>query len=147
MTPSHVAPLRGHQWPFRILSSSSGQLSTLRGIDDTGAELWQRSYPLGEQNQLGRGLLPLPDATPWLVGAIPFVGETVGVLMRADAWGHISCAEAGKCAPLASADCDDGDTCTADLCHAADGCKHSPLDGVVCGVDIVREVGACVAGP
>jgi len=43
----------------------------------------------------------------------------------ANPWGHLSCAEAGKCAGVKT--CDDGDPCTADNCLPATGCSHVAL--------------------
>ena len=41
--------------------------------------------------------------------------------------------------------CDDGEDCTLDVCNAATGCEHMPLDGVACGGLCVSE-GQCVDG-
>ena len=60
-------------------------------------------------------------------------------------WGHKTVEEAGKCAELTYADCQDTDPCTNDLCDPKLGCVHPTFaDGAACSVQGVCKAGVCV---
>jgi hypothetical protein len=65
-------------------------------------------------------LAPLSD------GGIAFAGSDGASLLigRADAWGDLSCAEAGVCSELPANVCDDADSSSIDWCDPAGGCSH-----------------------
>ncbi len=116
------------------------------------------------------GLVALPDDTVALAGFANVAGKPVGLIARADRWGHVGCAAsagcllktqkmctdgepcttdtcvAGKCAHSA-APCSDGDVCTADACATGKGCTHGSAscdDGDACTSDVCDALEGCV---
>jgi len=58
--------------------------------------------------------------------------------------------QGGICVPVGTADCDDGQECTADNCNPDSGCTHQPLiDGTSCNSDSgwVCAAGKCICLP
>lgn len=107
--------------------------------DPQGKPSWTRTY------------LPLADARLVATvrtagGAFLFGHRRLGdlhrlLLLRVDANGWETCDLGGACDAKALADCDDGQSCTIDACHATLGCSHQPVgDGSLC------PGGACTAG-
>ena len=122
----------------------SKAVSRLLGINASGALVWQRNYLLGKENNTsGDQLADLADGGIWHVGGATIGGKRQGTLLRADAWGHVSCKQAGTCAAKTAKNCDDGNVCTGDLCDASKGCVHQPFDGPVCGIGKVCKAGVC----
>jgi hypothetical protein len=72
------------------------------------------------------------------------------IVVRMDAWGAASCADAGPCADKGATDCNDGKACTADQCSGKlSGCVFPPVsDGVACDPPVVcaSEAIACDGG-
>ncbi len=65
--------------------------------------------------------------------------------VRHTVWGTLPC-EAGLCASLTMADCDDGDPCTRDWCEPEEGCVSTPWpEGTRCGTGRACKSGKCVA--
>lgn len=63
--------------------------------------------------------------------------------VRTTHWLHASCADAGGCAALATAACNDGDPCTADSCAPGKSCTASPLpSGAPCATGKVCSASA-----
>ena len=103
----------------------------LRGVltDATGKLLVER--PIGPAG----GVVTVPTMYPAraladggmvIAASVAALGKSAIVAVRADAWGHTTCAAAGKCAGKKLADCGDGKACSADLCSAATGCEAKP---------------------
>lgn len=68
----------------------------------------------------------MADGTIWGAGYYPVSSKgNDGRLVHTDAWGNITCATSGKCAPLTVSLCDDKNPCTVDSCAAATGCTHA----------------------
>ncbi len=65
---------------------------------------------------------------------------------RSDAYGNLSCAESGPCWDKPATWCDDGDSCTNDLCGAQwNGCHHEPFaDGAPCMPGKTCKAGKCL---
>lgn len=63
-----------------------------------------------------------------------------------DEWGYASCSDAGKCANLPFAACDDGNPCTTDDCQPDAGCVHQPMTVYTpCGPKALCDgSGACI---
>ena len=85
----------------------------------------------------------------WLaVGAM--LHPTAGwrpLLLRADAWGHGTCSEAGVCAGKPGKACDDADPCTLDTCTAVAGCGSQVVANLRClPADNCSEVSSCGGG-
>ncbi len=60
------------------------------------------------------------------------------------------CDPASGCAPGGAPPCDDGNACTQDLCDAALGCYHAPVDcddGIDCTGDLCFPTTGCIHGP
>lgn len=62
-----------------------------------------------------------------------------------DPWGAANCGQAGACANLTLAACNDSNACTIDACAPSSGCQHVAIaDGVACGLPgKVCLAGAC----
>ncbi len=117
-------------------------------LDGVGNTVWSGAF--GEVCGIGHG-----SATPARIhpvsGRLDFAGAhgfltppVKAHLVRATPWGHTSCAEAGACAKLNLADCDDKDPCTRDDCDPKTGCIHEQWpDKTPCGTDKVCMSGDC----
>lgn len=92
-------------------------------IDVLGNEVWQKVIG-GAGNNYALAVAAFKDG-------LAMTGYTTGKgagnadfwLVRTDAWGHASCAEAGVCFGKSVLDCDDGGACTKDVCDAVLGCQ------------------------
>jgi alpha-tubulin suppressor-like RCC1 family protein len=122
----------------------------LAGLDSTGHPIWEQGFDGGEEDALA-WVSPSAEgglvAAGWSLGG----GQARGLLVRADAWGHASCANAGVCLKKTAADCTDSNVCTDDLCDAADGCLASPnaepcTDGDACTEPDGCKAKACKPG-
>ncbi len=108
--------------------------------------MWQRTFGGGKDDQL-QSVKPSPEGGLVLTGTSDSQFTALQAwILRTDAWGNISCAQAGACAGLKLEDCSDGDPCTADWCHPVAGCMHKALaDGAVCSQKgATCQGGACL---
>ncbi len=88
-----------------------------------------------------------PSGGVLAVGSTRLGGHEVGLIARADAWGHLSCAGAGGCADATLASCDDGTLCTRDRCDGKMGCVAEVVPGMTCpSPDGCSATGVCAAG-
>ena len=130
----------------------------LMRLDLEGNLLWHRALG-GNSSDLGVALIARADGTGLVTvgtsnsksampgGGSSNAGEGDFWLLRTDAWGHTSCAEAGGCLGKPASKCDDGFGCTADLCDSDQGCAHATLaDGSACGDGDVCTTGATCLG-
>jgi hypothetical protein len=132
--------------------SAGGNDFWLVRTDAGGKLLWNRTYG-GTQEDIASALTPLADGGLALAGytqstILPGGQKTAGggdfLLVRTDAWGHASCAEAGVCFLTAATACDDQNPCTADTCDSNAGCTHGNLpDGSGCGGGKTCTAGSC----
>jgi hypothetical protein len=119
--------------------------------DGFGNVQWAREFDGGALDTV-RALTVTTDTGLAAVGDRAVDGTPRGLLVRADAFGHASCATAGGCVGKELAACDDGKPCTADDCHASAGCTTQatdtfacdPQDG--CSLDGACSSGACKPG-
>jgi len=92
-----------------------------------------------------RGLVETADGD-LLVGGITTVGSGKHLwLARVDRWGNTDCAASGGCGGKTTADCDDGNPCTADRC-AQGKCSNSAssaMEGLPCAPGGVCALGKC----
>jgi hypothetical protein len=105
------------------------------GVDAFGNRHWA-THGAGTEDEVISAVVRLPGGDLMYAGSATQAGaKEPGVrLARSDAWGHFSCADAGKCADLAALSCTDTEPCTADICHGAQGCLHPPFpEGSPCG--------------
>ena len=143
--PSGVAVVVGR--------SLAGSLSNawLAGLADDGHVAWQTEADVGGiAGLLSRTVV---DDT----GAIFAVGgignpATKGLLVRADPWGHLSCAQGGQCATKKVTLCADPNPCTDDLCDPAQGCvaiahQEPCSDGDACSDPDQCKQAVCLSGP
>ncbi len=91
----------------------------------------RQATPLAPPNAGGtHKLLAVAPATlggVWAVGSQqPASGARRALLVRANAFGHSSCASAGACAELKGSDCADDLPCTTDVCDPKFGCLFTP---------------------
>ncbi|MBI5610799.1 MAG: hypothetical protein HY902_18115 [Deltaproteobacteria bacterium] len=121
-------------------------------LDHQGNALW--ASVLGSAS--GPNVLWDVAPTPAGIGLLA-VGSTAskgaassGWAIRADAFGHTACADAGSCAEKLPAACDDGEPCTADGCDGKAGCSHVALvdkapcdDGDACTAGDICAGGTC----
>ncbi len=130
--------------PGGFMVASGGKLQRR---DNTGTVLWTEDFAsscsalydvvvLGDQSVVGGGQHMATSAC----------------LVHTDAWGHPSCATAGKCADKTAAQCDDANPCTGPGCDPATGCKPVNVavpcqSGAACSTGDTCLAGACVAGP
>ena len=114
-------------------SATAGAASSgwLMGADVLGNTHWTRALAGSGESTLtalvasgGAGLLAVGTITEGALGH--------GLIVRADAWGHASCEEAGPCAGKKLADCVDDDACTLDLCTKSEGCAAAATAGLAC---------------
>ena len=118
----------------------------LQAMDPLGNVQWSRHIDGGLQDD-GRAMAATADGGLALVGSRDSGGGTAGAVVRADAWGHVSCDGAGTCMAKKAADCDDGKTCTVDDCLAVGGCVHADGDGLACDPkDGCATSGTCAKG-
>ena len=121
----------------------------LMAADSEGFLLWDRSLAgLGAESA---GAVAAVGSTGLaLVGSTMAAAdgaESAAMVVRADVWGHTSCALAGTCVAKALADCGDSNPCTLDGCHATKGCTHPTVDDVPCEAGgTCFTSGTCKAG-
>ena len=116
-------------------SAADGSGRFMARTDPFGNVVWQAS-PANGGPALATTSLSNNDfaVTGWQTGAM--------WLKRMNMWGHGTCAQAGVCMGL---NCDDGNSCTKDLCYDTMGCKHTPLaEGSRCGNGKTCKVGGCL---
>ena len=143
--------------PGYVLAGDSGTNKNatgwLAGVDANGHVVWPRKPFDGVAGGLAR-VVVLGNGVVVAVGsksAGATSGATDAVVVRSTAWGHVSCAAAGKCATKKAADCDDSNPCRNDLCEAGSGCVHlantyACEDGNLCTKDEACSLGKCVGG-
>ena len=91
-------------------------------------------------------MLALADGTLVSAGAIGVAGQNDTWLTRSDRWGSRTCALSGACLSQPTANCDDGNVCTADFCAGAATCAHPFLpDDAMCDVGKRCKEGQCAA--
>lgn len=113
-------------------------------VDAMGNSAWTRTWDWQGGSVLAGGDR-LTNGDLLLAGNLALVAGSTVVVLRTDPWGHASCADAGGCADLGAADCDDGVACSTDLCDPAVGCEHAWLaDGEPCAVGMSCAVSKCV---
>lgn len=114
-------------------------------LDALGTKVGVVDFLFAGAGELGDArVVPVDDG--WLLaGWEQRSGENRrGLLIRADAWGHISCAGAASCADKATTDCDDKNPCTYDACLPLSGCKSTAVtDGAACGAGATCQTGVC----
>ncbi len=99
-------------------------------LDNFGVMMCAETYG-GSDDDSAAALQPMADGRVVWVGSTRSSGAGGADVWRVivDAWGHASCAEAGVCAWLTRAACDDGTSCTADSCDPVTGCLHPAITG------------------
>lgn len=108
----------------------------LQRTDLQGNPSWSKTFDSGG-NDTGRDLVALADG-------FALLGGPAARLRCTDAWGNVSCAEAGACAVIAAESCSDGNLCTVDSCDAEKGCTHDEReDGVACATGKTCTAGVC----
>ena len=122
--------------------------ATLTAIDSFGNPQWQTVIGIAGASTKGLGVAALKGGKIGVCGeVIESGGATRGLLVRATAFGHTSCAAAGTCLSLTAKQCDDGKPCTADLCDGQSGCVHLAAAGFSCvPADGCSFAGSCNKG-
>jgi len=118
----------------------------LWGADRLGNNQWTRtiasSAPRRALSMVGLGGAGIAVAGEHGSGA-----GRLGLLVRTDAWGHSSCASAGKCQDKPTGLCDDNKPCTADWCDGNKGCRHATVDNLACDpADTCSGLSTCKSG-
>lgn len=112
--------------PYYYNAYENGATKAIR-IGPDGAQMWQKVLQVpGFADAAGEPEGALLDDDGSILGWS--YDKSTDYLFRASPWGHTSCAEAGKCAALSLADCDDKVACTRDSCDPTIGCVHSPAE-------------------
>ncbi len=119
----------GYQLVGTIKADSKENIWTVR-TDASGNSVWSQKFG-GTSDDSATALVKTAD------GGVAIGGETASKgaggsdawLLRIDAWGATSCAASGTCVDLSTADCNDGNACTADSCAAQKGCTYTAIAG------------------
>lgn len=108
--------------------------------DQNKPESWEK-LPIHEQL---RRVAVVPAVSGIHLGSLLVSAERT--LWRTTPWLQFDTKEAGVCAQLTLADCQDNDPCTADLCDPTNGCIHpAHPDGANCGSGKTCIAGKCVS--
>jgi len=114
------------------------------GVDGLGNAQWLESSGGGKDFGSLRAVV-IDDAGIWLAGEAG-KGDTTGLVVRADHYGHASCASSGSCLGKGVKACNDGNPCTTDACSPK-GCLHAPKADLACDLsDGCTAGGICEAG-
>ncbi|GEM_PF-2184963 len=118
----------------------------LRFVDAHGNAVLKRDFDLGANEEL-RAVKPTADGSLLAVGStIDAAGVRRPVMVRVTAWGQASCVNAGKCAAIGGAQCDDSNACTDDFCTSKGGCQHSNNVNPCDDGDACTEKDRCQSG-
>ena len=118
--------------------------------DTLGNTLWQRLYSINKRLELSPGALSRTPDGGWLMAALSHLDKPTSLekswpaIIRTNAWGHINCNTAGGCALKSASQCDDGNSCTLDMCDPKKGCYSKPLGGMSCGNGKTCIGGVCI---
>jgi hypothetical protein len=136
-----------HGWNY-------GNSQTIR-TDLSGDVRWFKSYNPTGVSSIGVAIAAAGDGfvtAGHTEGSTGFDSQEV-LVNRLDRFGNTTCAASGGCLGTASSTCDDGNTCTFDLCDASGGCTHTNLadkglcdDGVFCTMNEFCTNGTCGGG-
>ncbi|MBM4345423.1 MAG: hypothetical protein FJ100_18785 [Deltaproteobacteria bacterium] len=147
-----IADLGGGVWALAgaSLQDPKNTQPWLAGVAGDGHLLWEATYDAGAPASLA-GVRATLDGGIGAVGTAAVSGNSVGLVVRSDAWGRAGCKASGTCAGKNAADCDDGKACTDDWCEPKKGCtpignSQSCSDGDACTVGDLCKLGVCAPG-
>ncbi len=125
-----------HAWlSARSNPAGGGQDLLLGRIDPAGNVVWDALLGNGKAARSG-AVVDVDGQGVIMVGGDGEPTAMHGVVERRDAWGHGSCAAAGKCRTKGVQACDDKGACTRDRCDPkTGGCQHVPVPAMACLVD------------
>ena len=141
---------------FVVVRRTAFDTTELRRYDANRDLLWQRklnAQDLGFSGTLMASAIAAGNADSLVVlgGRWDPKGYSGPWMGRLDAFGHISCAQAGLCADKKAADCKDGKACTLDACEPPAGCtstvhESSCSSGQPCTANELCANGKCGGG-
>ncbi|MSP92131.1 MAG: hypothetical protein EXR79_10075 [Myxococcales bacterium] len=129
----------------RALATSEADAWMAR-LDANGNPSWDKTWGFGPSQFCGIDAILATGTGVIALATLDPVGASVAdfVVVRLDAWGHATCAEAGACLAVAAGACSDGNSCTADSCVGAGKCANFALaDGSACGSGKLCKAGMC----
>lgn len=129
-------------WSISDLDKLAAPL--LGRLSPFGAPLEHSVLPTSDKGRLDAIALSESATQVVAVGVHGPNDPNVGpVVVAANAFAQLICAQAGACTGLAASACDDGKPCTLDSCTQGK-CTNAPFsDGAPCGATAVCAAGAC----
>jgi len=118
-------------------NASGGHNAWAMMTDAAGNPVWQRTFTsiggaTSKDDAALRGASIFADGFAVAGYRTSKTGKK-GLVTSLSSWGDLLCKDAGKCAAVSFKDCNDGQSCTVDVCSKTTGkCTYSPVDKLAC---------------